>query len=214
MVLRADGAGEPLEVFSAHTNIVPWSFSPDGKRLAYWDTPPETRQDLWMLPIDWSDPDQPKAGKPEVFLKTPANEAAPAFSPDGRWIAYRSDESGIQEIYVRPSSGHGGQWQISNGGGLYPFWSSNQRELFYETTDYRIMVLDYTADSRSFFPGKSRVWSDKHLLRPGQLNLALHPDGKRFAVFPMPETRDEQGSLHATFLLNFFDELRRRVPVK
>jgi Tol biopolymer transport system component len=65
------------------------------------------------------------------------------FSPDGRWIANRSNESGTSEIYVRPfPAGPVGKWQVSTGGGLYGMWSNNGRELCYETTDYRIMVVD------------------------------------------------------------------------
>jgi hypothetical protein len=96
---------------------------------------------------------------------------------------------------------------------LYVIWSNNGRELFYETPDNRIMVVDYTANGDSFAFEKPRLWSDKQIFYPGMLNLALHPDGKRFAVFPMPESMaGEKGPLRVTFLLNFFDELRRRVP--
>jgi hypothetical protein len=74
-----------------------------------------------------------------------------------------------------------------DGGGLYPNWSKNDRELFYETTDNRIMVVDYTVSGKTFVPGKPRLWTDKRIFFPGTSNLALAPDGKRFAVFPMPE---------------------------
>ena len=80
----------------------------------------------------------------KILLSTPANEIAPRFSPDGRWIAYTSNEHGNSEIYVRPfPGGSGGEWQISSSGGLVALWSKNRRELFYETADNRIMVLDY-----------------------------------------------------------------------
>ena len=109
----------------------------------------------------------------------------------------------------------GGRWQISAGGGLYPFWSSNGRELFYETADYRIMVIDYSVDGATFVPGKPRLWSDKQLFFAGKMNLDLAPDGKRFAVLALPETAPgEKGSVHVTMLLNFFDELRRRIPAQ
>jgi len=136
------------------------------------------------------------------------------FSPDGRWIAYRSNESGRSEIYVRPfPSGRAGKWQISTGGGLYGIWSNKDRELFYETTDHRIAVVDYTVNGDSFVPGKARVWSEKQVFYTGNLNLDLAPDGKRFAVFPMPEAAGgEKGSVHVVFLQNFLDELRRRIP--
>jgi serine/threonine-protein kinase len=212
--VRADGAGETQQLLKSSNNVFAYSFSPDGRRLAYNETNPDTGQDIWTLPLDLSDPDHPKPGKPELFLRTPTNELLPAFSPDGRWIAYRSDELETSEIFVRPYPGPGGKTQISTGGGLYAIWSSSGRELFFETPDNRIMVVDYTANGDSFIPGKPRLWSDKQIFYPGVVNLTLAPDGKRFAVFPMPEAMGgEKGSVHVTFLLNFFDELRRRVPV-
>src|SRR5215831_825180 len=82
--------------------LAPWSFSPDALWLAYFETNPETGTDIWVLPLEGTGTDQPKAGSPQVFLRTSANELHPRFSPDGRWIAYRSDESGANEIWVRP----------------------------------------------------------------------------------------------------------------
>jgi len=211
--IRSDGSGEPQQILAAQNNMVPWSFSPDG-RLAYFEHNSETGYDIWTLRLDTSDPDHPRPGKPEPFLATPATETTPMFSPDGRWIAYTSDESGTNEVYVRPfPAGRGGKWQISTGGGLYGLWSGNGRELFYETADARIMVVNYTVDGDSFVPGKPRLWSDRQIFSPGFSNLALAPDGKRFAVFPMPEAAGpEKGTVHVTFLQNFFDELRRRIP--
>jgi hypothetical protein len=87
------------------------------------------------------------------------------------------------------------------------------RELFYEGLDSRIMVVDYTVKGDSFVPGKPRVWSEKQLFNPGLLNLDLAPDGKRFAVLHAPELAgSEKGSVHVTVLLNFFDEVKRRIP--
>jgi hypothetical protein len=149
-------------------------------------------------------------------LRTPNAETNPRFSTDGRWIAYRSNESGSQEIYVRPfPNANGGRWQISTGGGLYDFWSKNGREIFYETPDNRIMVVDYSVEGGSFIPGKPRLWSNKQLFYAGTSNLDLAPDGKRFAVLTLPETPPgEKGTVHVTMLLNFFDELKRRIPAK
>ncbi len=115
---------------------------------------------------------------------------------------------------MRPfPAGRGGKWQISTGGGLYAFWSNNGRELFYETPDNHIMVVDYTVNGDSFLPGKPRLWSEKQIFFNIGSNLALAPDGKRFAVFPMPEAAEpEKGSVHVIFLQNFLDELRRRIP--
>jgi serine/threonine-protein kinase len=212
--IRSDGAGEPQRLLESQGTVIPWSFSPDGRRLAYSANSPGPGFDIWALPLDLTDPDHPKAGKPEPFLHTPADELLPNFSPDGRWIAYRSNESGSEEIYVRPfPSGSGGKWPISSGGGLYARWSNNGRELFFETADNRIMVVDYTVDGASFVPGKPRIWSDKQLFFTGTSNIDIAPDGKRFAVFALPEAAPgEKSSVHVTVLLNFFDELRRRIP--
>ena len=192
----------------------PYSLTPDGRRLAYFERSLETGWDIWTVALDLTDPDHPKTGKPEPFLRTPADELLPQFSPDGRWIAYRSLESGSPEIYVRPFPAAGdGKWQISTGGGLYPLWSKNGRELFYETSDNRIMVVDYSADGASFLPGQPRLWSDKQLFYTGTSNLDLAPDGKRFVVFSLPEAAPgAKGSVHVTVLENFFDWVRKRLP--
>src|SRR5262249_37289933 len=144
--IRSDGGGEPQVLLESPNTMVPWSISPDGRRLAYHEGFQDTGYDVMTVSLDLSDPAHPKAGKPEVFVRTPADELVPAFSHDGRWLSYRSTESGITEIYVRSFPGPGGKWQISTGGGLYSFWSRNGRELFYENTDYQIMVVDFTAN--------------------------------------------------------------------
>jgi Tol biopolymer transport system component len=148
--IRSDGAGERQPLLESKIDLRPYSFSPDGKRLAFAEGSLETGLDLWMLPLDLSDPDHPKAGKPELFLRTATDEYEPAFSPDGQWIAYRSVATGVGEVYVQPFPGPGGQWLISTGGGNHPVWSRNGRELFYQGPDYRIMVATYSAKGDSF----------------------------------------------------------------
>jgi len=213
--IRSDGAGEPQQLLESKASLRPYSFSPDGKRLAFAQSGSETGYDLWTLPLDLSDPEHPRAGKPELFLRTVFNEYEPAFSPDGRWIAYRSAATGVSEVYVEAFPGPGGKWLISSGGGRHPVWSRNGRELFYQAPDYRIMVATYSARGDSFAADKARVWAETQIREQNELlwNLDLAPDGKRFVVAPRPEATDGQnGSVHVTVLLNFFDELRRRVP--
>src|SRR5262249_47859536 len=161
-------------------------FSPDGRRLAYYESSPETTTDIWTLPLDLSDPEHPKPGKPEPFLRTPAAEMRAAFSPDGHWIAYQSDASGRNEVYVRPFPGPGGRWRVSAAGGGNPIWSREGRRLFFTSLDNRIMVASATAQGGSFLSLKPRLWSPAHIHQPAAaMFLDLAPDGKRFAVFPM-----------------------------
>ena len=162
--------------------------------------------------MDATDPDRPKAGQPEPFLRTAANETRPAFSPDGRWVAYNSNETGTVEVYVRVFASPpapGGKWQISNAGGGTPIWSRNGRELFY-LADRQIMVSDYTVRGSSFEASKPRLWSKQRLLPTAFTNFDLAPDGKQFAV--VPDSSASPTEVRVTMLLNFFDELRRRVP--
>ena len=208
---NADGAGEAQVLLDGGT-FNPYSFSPDGEHLLYQVVSPNGGQDLWTLPLDLTDPDHPKPGRPEPFLDTQFNETVGVFSPDGRWIAYRSDESGRNEIYVRPFPRAEVKWHISTGGGRYAFWSKSKPQLFYLTLDNHIMVLDYTTNRDVFVPASPRVWFDEPVFDNG-FDYDLAPDGKRFAVLSMPHTNTaERSSAQVTFLLNFFDELRRRIP--
>ena len=123
----------------------------------------------------------------------------------------------LVSYYVRGGAPSGsGKWQISTDGGLHPIWSRDDRELFYEGLDNNIITASYTGKANSFDADKPRTWSNTQIraYNFGVWNVDLAPDGKRFAVFPRPEAPDEQkGSVHVTVLLNFFVELRRRVPV-
>ena len=213
--MRADGAGETQHLLDSKNTVGPYSFFPDG-RLAYFEIDPVSGSDLWTLALDLSDPDHPKPGKKELFLGTPSNELHPAVSPDGRWIAYQSDESGRDEVYVRPFPPRPEKWPISNAGGQLPVWSYNGRELFFQNPDHRIMVTDYRVTGDSFNQSKPRLWSGQQLHDPSRLlNYDLAPNGKeRFAISPeLKASPVEKGNVHVTLLLNFFDELRRRAPV-
>src|SRR5260370_33207847 len=115
--VRAAGAGETQLLLESKGELRAYSFSPDGQRLAFAEQGANTGLDLWALPLDMSDTEHPKAGKAELFLRTEFDEQEPAFSPDGRWIAYTSNESGRNEVYVRPfpirAPSGSGKWQSS-----------------------------------------------------------------------------------------------------
>ncbi len=114
---------------------------------------------------------------------------------------------------MRPFPGPGGKWKVSAEGGKFPAWSRTAHELLFLGFNDRIMAADYTVQGDSFSAGKPRVWSPTQIRRTSVAqNFALAPDGKRVAFFPRSAEGQSKGSLHATFLLNFFDELRRRAP--
>jgi serine/threonine-protein kinase len=137
----------------------------------------------------------------------------PAFSPDGHWLAYASNESGTFEVYVRPFPGPGGRWQISTGGAFYPLWSHAGGELLFVTSEGRVMAADYSVKGDSFVAGKPRPWSEVPVLYlPGVSTYDLAPDGRHIAALQSNNADKQHPITHVTFLLNFFDEVRRRVP--
>ncbi len=211
---RSDGAGKPQPLTQNKNIQLAWSFTPDGKRLAFNELNPDTSYDLWTVALE-SDGAGLRAGKPEVFLQTPSDERHPSFSPDGRWLAYSSTESGSFQVYVRAFPDKGGKWQISNSGGAYPVWSRNERELFFRNEDNQIMVSSYTVKGDSFVADKPRVWSEKRIGIVGQTaNYDLAPDGKRIiALMPVETAEAQKAQNQVIFLENFFDEVRRKVPI-
>jgi eukaryotic-like serine/threonine-protein kinase len=215
--IRADGGGDAQRLTESKNVQYAGSWRPDGEVLAFSQNnagSAGTNLDTSTLPIEGDEKSGWKPGEPKPFLNSAFNEGAPAFSPDGRWLAYESNESGNYEVYVRPFPGPGGKWQVSTGGGHNPKWSRNGKELFYSTVESKIMVVPYTASGDSFRADKPQLWSpgqftDRGL---GVYNFDLHPDGKRFAVLKAPGTGQIAAVNKVSFIFNFFDELRRRVP--
>jgi serine/threonine-protein kinase len=195
------------------------SWHPSGKFLVFVETDPRTRADVWILPMDGDEATGWKPGKPAPFLNSPYNEHFPAFSPDGRWLAYSSDEVGRFEVYVRPFPGPGGKWQVSTSGGNRPTWSRNGKQLLYRVPGpgpQMLMVAPYNAEGDSFSAEKPRQWSPG--LVPGVTPLTrpfdLHPDGQRVAVLKATEDRVEERRDHVVLIQNFFEELRRLAPAR
>jgi Tol biopolymer transport system component len=215
---RSDGTGEVERLTDSQFSQGVWSFHPSGKFLAYHENNMQTRDDILILPIEGDEASGWKPGKPTIFLKTPFAERAPMFSPDGRWLAYQSTETGRDEVYIRPFPAGGGKWQISTGGGILPTWSRTRHELFYATPDQRIMVVPYTVEGDSFRAEKPRLWADGRFFpraRTGpNRSFDLHPDGDRIALAPVTDTPTTVKQDKVVFIFNFLDELRRIAPVK
>jgi Tol biopolymer transport system component len=212
--IRADGAGDAQRLAESKNVQYAGSWRRDGKVLAFNQFDPGTGNDIMTLPIEGNEKSGWKPGEPKPFVNSTFDERGPAFSPDGRWLAYMSDESGSFEVYVRPFPGPGGKWQVSTSGGRYPKWSRNGKELFYRTGDSKIMVVTYAASGDSFRADKPQLWSPGQFTERGLsfYNFDLHPDGKRFAVLKAPGTEQTAAVNKVSFIFNFFDELRRKLP--
>lgn len=208
--VRSDGSGEARRLSEGKPGQAPTSISPDGKRLAFQQLGRDGSSDIFTATLD-TNPVDPRLGKPELFLGTPADETGPAFSPDARWLAYASNESGSYEIYVRAFPGPGGHWQISTGGGMFPVWSATKTELLFRDADGRMLAASYSSAEGFFAAGKPRLWTDVPVLTlPHIATYDLEPGGKRLVAI-LAGTEDAANPItHLTFLLNFFDELRRR----
>jgi len=179
------------------------SSSRDGRFLSYTVENPETKTDLWVLPMQGD-------RKPIPFLRTEFNERSGQFSPDGHWIAYISDESGSDEIYVREfSSGSAqgvgeaaGKWLISKGGGTDPRWRGDGRELFYVASDGKLMSVDISAKP-VFAAGASRPLFQ---LPPGVSGVDVTGDGSRFLIgVPVGQS----ASVPFTVVLNWQTALKK-----
>jgi Tol biopolymer transport system component len=199
---RADGSGGLERLTTSEYIHFPVSWSPDGQFLAFVEINPSTGYDIWVLRLG--------DRKAQSFLRTRFDESVPQFSPDGRWLAYISNESGRYEIYVQPYPGPGGKWQISTEGGTEPAWNPNGRELFYRSGD-KMMAVD-VATQPSFTAGKPRMlFEGRYEPTPATApNYDVSPDGQRFLMLKPSET--EQAPTQITVVLNWFEELKRRVP--
>ena len=224
MWIRADGGGDPQPLVQDGRNIIAESVSPDG-RLVFFSAA-GTGGNLRGVTIDTSDPDHPKAGTPEPPFNSPVRLSGGVISPDGRWLAYSSTESPPAQVFVRPFANGkiagSGMWQISVAGGAHPFWSKGARQLFYLTPQRRLMVVDYTVERDSFVAAKPRLWADQQLgtnsadgapFGVGFPPFALAPDGRRILTWePEEQPKESKVNLHVTMVVNWFDELRRRMP--
>jgi serine/threonine-protein kinase len=211
----ADGTGKPQQLTQSKNQQIPWSFSDDGKRLSFVEVHPVSGADVWTMAMESDGSGLRAAGTPEAFLQTSFNERAPMLSPDGRWLAYSSNESGDYQVYVKAFADKGGKkQQISSKWGSYPAWSRTARELFFLSLKNQVMVASYKVDGDSFLPEKARVWSERglaHFSTTRSYDLAR--DGRRIvALMPAEEAEAQKSPDKLIFLLNFFDELRRRVP--
>jgi Tol biopolymer transport system component len=207
----ADGSGGLERLTSGEYVQVPMSWSPDGQLLAFIELNPTTGLDIWVLRMGGPSAGPGQVRKAQPFLRTPFNESVPAFSPDGHWLAYISDESGRYQVYVQPYPGPGGKWQISTDGGTEPLWNPKGRELFYRSGN-KMMVVDI-ATQPGFSAGKPRMLFEGPY-RPTVTtiqNYDLSPDGQRFLMLKPTESAGAAPA-QINVVLNWFEELKQKVP--
>jgi len=194
----ADGSGDTRVLLERERSQFPMSWSPDGHTLAYYDYGLTTGRDIWM---------QPAGGEPTPFLTGPFNEDMLRFSPNGRYVAYVSDESGQQEVYVQPYPGPGDRTILSTDGGREPVWSRDGKELFYRNGDQMVVVP--VSIGETFTAGKPRSLFSGRYAFDLLHNYDVSPDGKRFLMIQEDE---EAARPRFHVILNWFDELERLVP--
>ena len=181
----ANGSGQEDPLYKSTLAKLPSDWSKDGRFIICGTVDPKTRWDLWSLSIGGD-------RKWEVFWQTPANESRAVFSPDGRWVAYESDESGKKEIYVQSFPASGAKWQISASGGSQPRWRRDGKELFYLGGDRKITAVDVNTEALTFSHGTPKPLFETHISRgedrPGD-QYVVSSDGQRFLVNTLAEER-------------------------
>jgi eukaryotic-like serine/threonine-protein kinase len=194
----ADGSG-PAEPLLNDTRFHPGSWSADGRFLALSLDDPATGPDIWVLSMDG-----PREAKP--FLRTPFRDEYPAFSPDGRYLAYTSNESGRPEVYVQAYPGPGGRWQISSAGGTGALWSRDGSELFYSNGRTMMAVAVTTKPVFSASAPAELFTGNFAWGRVGNYDIA--PDGKHFV---MVQAAMDEAAPEMRVVVNWFEELTRLV---
>jgi serine/threonine-protein kinase len=201
--INADGSGTPEKLFEQEGNPYPVSWSPDGRTLAYVTTGKETKDDIWFYS---------REGEPKLrpFLQSSATENSPRISPDGRWIAYVSNESGEEAVYVKRYPSGDGKWRISNGRGGLPRWSHDGRQIYFSRVDKILAVSVSTGTDKT----SSMIDIGREvdvLTANGLTGFDLSPNGKTIVV-AQQGVGSSPDKLH--MVLNWFEELKTKFTVK
>ena len=176
-----------------------------------WKVPPATwaaalavgNSDVWVLPMS----DDPAARKPQPFLRSPFTESNARFSPDGRWVAYVSNETGSSEVYVTRFPGPSGKWLVSSGGGNYPRWRADGRELFYIARNGTLMAAAVNGQGADFDVNGTTPLFELHPGTGGGYPYDVSADGKHFLVNTIGEATAQPP---ITLVVNWASGLRKR----
>lgn len=199
--ITADGSGSPEQLFDQPGNPYPSSWSPDGSTLVYVVTGSDTKDDIWLF-------SQGSEPKNRPFIQGRGFENAPTISPNGRWIAFVSDESGESEVYVRPFPEGSGKWRISNGKGTNPRWNSDGRRIFFARGDeIRSASVSMDAAQSALTVGREERFVDAKGLRNYDVSRAgniVVLEENSVGVLP--------DKIH--LILNWAEEVRRKTNVQ
>ena len=199
----SDGSGEAEELYVTQFDKYPKSLSADGTMLAFRENHPETSGDIWILPFE-------EGGELQPFARTPFEEVEPEFSPDGRWVAYASNESGRFEIYVQDYPGPGGKAQISTDGGTEPRWAKGGRELLYRN-GRQVMAVEIEGTEGLTAGAPAVLFDGDFLTSQWERNYDVAADGQQFVMIADdPDAAEPQIEV----VLNWFEELQERAPTE
>ncbi len=169
------GTGPEKEIWSCGDPLVAGDWSADGRFLLVNRRTPTNKGDIWIVPMDGT-------GKPFPFVEGPFADFGGAFSPDVRYVAYMSDESGRFEVYVQRFPGPGGKWQVSAAGGIEPRWSADGRTIYFRTPDGKFMAAP--VETRvTFSTGVPRELFDGTKAQPVEFEVSR--DGQRFLLLEL-----------------------------
>ncbi|MCA1573001.1 MAG: protein kinase [Acidobacteria bacterium] len=195
----ASGGGNEEVLLKSTEEKVPDDWSSDGQFIVYQTINRKTKWDLWVLPMSGD-------RQPFPFLQTEFNEQAAQFSPDGKWIAYSSDESGAPEVYVQTFPASGGRWRVSTDGGRQPRWRRDGKELFYITADGKLMVVDVKLGATFEADVPQTLFGTRVLTLPSFRNqYAVTADGQRFLINLMIE---ETSATPISIVVNWTADLK------
>jgi serine/threonine protein kinase/Tol biopolymer transport system component len=212
----ADG-GKPVRLTESPQVQYPGSWSPDGRQLAFTEVR-DGQGDVMVLPMEGDAKTGLKPGKAVPLLATSQRESHPAYSPDGKWIAFASNESSTLQVYVTSASDPTRRVPVSIDGGSQPMWSLSSRELVFRTEESasRIFFVTYDTSDGTFRPSRPALWTPARFgLRSGIGDVALHPDGRRLAGTVVVSEVDATPREPLMFLItDFFAALKTKVPVR
>jgi serine/threonine-protein kinase len=207
----ADGSGKAERLTTGEHIQVPIGTSADGTTLIFSEVTTTTGLDLMRLALDGTRRVTP-------LLQTQSNELNGELSPDGRWLAYQSDRSGHEEIYLQPYPDTGaGQWEVSTAGGIQPVWARSGKELFYVAPDGSLMSVVVEANGRTWRAAAPVKLFHGHYDTRGPIPPRMYdvsPDGQRFLMLKPAGSDQPAAAPSITIVQHFAEELKARVPTK